>query len=148
MRYSGRKVIVGYGTVNNIEPRIGEVRISGRDDEGKPLPGGPPQLKLLEDYDDEGRQWVCVRVEVTEEGKIDEENPKAVTCVVVANLLAGAEQQGFRGQVGLHPLAVFRESGDWFPVTYFHLQHRVATQNHPISGRPEPATARHFFWPV
>ena len=142
--FNGADVAVGFGMVNEIEPRIGGIRISGRDDKGVLLPTGQPRLRLLPDYDSEGRQWVCVRVKVKSDGRIDAKDKEAVTCVVVKDLLIASLGGDFRGQVGLHPLALFRKSGEWFPVTYFHLQHRVAKGKN-VSGAE---VARHFFWPV
>lgn len=59
---SGSRVTVGYGAINDLEPRIAGRPVSG-DAEGR-----QPELELdAEAYDGEGRSWLAVRITVDPE---------------------------------------------------------------------------------
>jgi hypothetical protein len=134
LRYFADEIEVGFGTVNDIEPRIGGALISGVEDGGQ---RPPPRLRLPDNADVEGRLWICAQVKVNKDGRIDAADVNAVTIVTENNprrFLA-------RGDIGLYPLGLIRANEEVWQIAFFNLRHAVVN---PAEG----TGFRHFFWSV
>lgn len=125
----GDYVTVNFGMVNEVEPEINGVPISGVTAKGERVQ--QPQLSLDDSFDAEGRQWVALRVTVGDDGRFSEKP----TVVVTKNLVSGDEK------IGLHPLGVFTRTSELHQVTHFNLKHAWLK-----SIRRDSGPARHFFW--
>jgi len=122
-------VTVNFGLVNDVEPEINGVPISGVTAKGDRVQ--QPQLILEDGFDAEGRQWVALQVEVDDEGRF----AKKPTVVVTKDIRSSGEK------IGLHPLGVFTITRELHQVTHFHLKHAWIK-----SIRRDSGPARHFFW--
>jgi len=124
-------VTVGYGTVNGFEPRVGSKKISGFNSEGRMTE--VPVITGIEEYDEYGRLYVCVRV------KIDHNTGKMVlpvsddslTIVISRNLRLAAEaNEGLDHRVYWnHPIAVFGDAGHFGQIAYFNLMHYTSRKS-------------------
>lgn len=87
-------VSVAKGTVNNIIPRIGEVRIDGRDENGKEVTA--PQVKLKGARPNRDlRSWICLQVKVNlKTRQIDTKDKTAVTMIHTADYDPNARGKG------------------------------------------------------
>lgn len=141
--FNGGKIQVGFGLINEFEPLIGKRPISGRDKNGDMHPDGPPYLTLdIDEYDSEGRSWICIEVTVDDDGRIivDEDELPSVKIVQRSRLTSADDK------VGLHAIALLyrpeKESlsyGTLHQIAYFDYQHRVS--------RNEEGRFRHYFNP-
>jgi len=133
--FHGSFFLVNYGTVNDVEPTIDGVPISGIDSEGKPAEGGQPQLLNTNQFDAEGRLWVAVKV-ITEEGG-NGRNIKEVTLITTKALL-----QENSSTTAVAPLALLRDGGELHQIAHFNLKY---SKQNEVPGRPR---GQHFFWSV
>lgn len=133
-RWNGDTVTIGYGTVNGIVPLI----------DGKPIGGSlnnadTPKIKV-EGYDEEGRSYVCIKVEVDEKTyKIKKGGVTIISTAQVGNRTVGEAETDANPLVGICPIAVATNTGI-HQIVYFNLNHAV--------GKPPmgPQTPQHFFW--
>lgn len=142
-RLADREATIGFGTVQDVVPRIGGERLDGIDEKGRE--GEVPTLKIEGEPNDELRSWIVVEVKVDpESGEIDPEDKEAVVIRHVQELRSPTPE------VGRHPLAMLV----WAPngteivrsrqITHFHLRHLfVARQG---SEETEGGGGRHLFW--
>lgn len=143
VRLAEREATVGFGTVQDVVPRIDGKRLDGIDEKGRE--GEVPLLKIEGEPNDELRSWIVVEVKVDpKSGEIDPGNEEAVVIRHVRELRASTPD------VGRHPLAMLI----WAPngteivrsrhITHFHLRHLfVARQG---SEETEGESGRHLFW--
>ena len=67
----GSDYTVELGLINQMEPTISNVPISGIDAKtGKPVAGGAPKLSIGTDFDTEGRIWVVLKIVIDATGLI------------------------------------------------------------------------------
>lgn len=143
VRFSDREATIGFGTVQDVVPRIEGKRLDGMDDKGRE--GETPTLRLTGEPNEELRSWIVVEVQVDpKSGEIDPENEEAVTIRHVRELRAST------AEVGRHPLAMLV----WAPnrativrarqITHFHLRHLFVPQQG--SGGEDKRGGRHLFW--
>lgn len=129
---TGNKLSVSIGLVNQVEPTIGGVRISGLDAKGNAIAGGPPVITLGNEVDSEGRNWVALKVITDGSGHMTAEILTTTTWPQAATPF-----------VGWHPLAVVKTiSGTptLWQQTYHNLGHAWL--------KPSVGIGRHFFWAV
>lgn len=126
----GDYVTVNFGMVNEVEPEINGVPISGVTDKGVRV--GQPQLNMGDDFDAEGRQWVALQVEVNDDGRFS----KKPTVVMTKDIRRSGDEK-----IGLHPLGVFTRTSELHQITHFNLKHAWVK-----SVRKDSGPARHFFW--
>lgn len=126
----GDYVTVNFGMVNEVEPVINGVPISGVTADGERVQ--QPKLGLLKAFDEEGRQWVALQVTVDKNGRFAQ-NP---TVVVTKDIGSSGDET-----VGLHPLGVFTRTRELHQITHFNLKHAWVK-----SARRDSGPARHFFW--
>lgn len=131
--FHGDFFLVNFGLLNEAEPTINKVPISGIDREGKPVQGGQPRLFNPDHFDAEGRLWVAVKV-VTE-GERNELGIKELSVITTRSLL-----KENTNDTAVHPLALLRKSGEMHQITHFNLRYSKQTES---LGR-----GRHFFWSV
>jgi hypothetical protein len=136
-------VYVGRGLVNGVEPVVDGLPISGKENPTKQgVEFRRPSIVMPVTGDAEGRAWLCLQVEVNEQGIIAD--PKKVTVVATGELpgLAGdavVTTPGVAvGLTGWHPLAVLRNGVELHSICHFDLNHRAVKDSR---GR-----WRHFFW--
>jgi hypothetical protein len=136
--YGGNFVQVGFGLVNDVEPTVKGVPVSGDLKTGQ-----QPKIEIL-DYDAEGRAWVCLQVKVDlTTGKLAKEGD-SVTVVVKSS--AGTQRVGGESaEVGLHVLAVVTKDGRVHQVTFFNLSHAIGYPTVDNLGN-KSKVPRHFFW--
>ena len=143
VRLADREATIGFGTVQDVVPRIEGKRLDGMDDKGRE--GEPPTLRLTGEPNDELRSWIVVEVKVDpKSGEIDPENEEAVTIRHVRELRSSTPD------IGRHPLAVLI----WAPnrttivrarqITHFHLRHLFVAQQG--SDPQDTRSGRHLFW--
>jgi len=133
--FGGGFVQVGFGLVNDVEPTVGGVPISGKD-------GEVPQIKI-EGYDSEDRSWVMLKVTIDPQtGKF----AKSKDAVTVVSMASAGEQRvaGESDTVGLHPLAVLTPKRV-HQITFFNLRHAVG---YPVADGLGnfSKVLQHFFW--
>jgi len=128
---SGNSFSVNVGTVNQVEPTIGGIPISGTDSKGKPIVGGVPKLSVPSDFDSESRAWVALKIVIRPDGSIT--SAQIVT--------TSTWPQVSDPYTGWHPIAMFKKiSGTATPYqqTYHNLGHQWM--------KPSSGLGRHFFW--
>lgn len=123
-------VTVNFGMVNEVEPEINGVPISGVTAQGERVQ--QPQLELNEKFDAEGRQWVVLQVTVDEDGRFSKKPEVAIV----------TQLQSSKSDVGLHPLGVLTRTMEVHQITHFHLKHAWVKS----VRRDDGARPRHFFW--
>jgi len=128
--FAGDSCTIAKGTVDNIEPTIDGVPLSGDARKKK----GIPTLDLsAPEFNDDGLGWIVVEITVDP----DQWKTTAAEIKQVDTLTADDKLKG------RHPIALLaqRDGGnpDCFQVEYFNLQHRT-------DGKDKTPT-RHFFWP-
>jgi hypothetical protein len=142
-----REATIGFGTVQDLVPRIEGKRLDGPDDKGRE--GEPPTLRLTGEPNEELRSWIVVEVKVDpKSGEIDPEDEEAVT------IRHARELRSSTPAVGRHPLATVyllspedtpagaKPGPDWTP----YVKHRVfwnlvhAVRSDPPVGRTENIT--------
>jgi hypothetical protein len=130
---TGKTFTVQLGLINQVEPTIQGLPISGIDKNGKSVVGGAPKLTIASDYDSEGRNWVVLKVTTDELGKI-----KEATIIQTSTW-----PQPLDPYTGYHPIAMFKKSAGnavLFQQTYHNLAHQWI--------KPSTGLGRHFFWAV
>lgn len=143
VRLADREAAIGFGTVQDVVPRIAGKRLDGIDEKGRE--GEVPILKIEEGPNDELRSWIVVEVRVDpESGEIDAEDEEALIIRHVDELRSSTPE------VGRHPLAMLV----WAPngteiirtrqITHFHLRHLFVAQQG--SEEAEVQSGRHLFW--
>lgn len=122
----GSSVIFRLGLVNGLEPLIDGVPISG--EEG----GSPPRLQLDETlFDDSGRSWGAIRLQVDSSGKIIQPDEKGQGELMLEMVQVASLNQS-DDTVHLHPVFMLRRprGGSGFGVmkqiAMFDYQHRTA----------------------
>lgn len=128
VQYFGGGFVVNFGLVNDREPEIKGVPISGVSPTGKREP--QPVIANTKKFDEEGRLWVALKV------KIDLETLriKEATVVCTDRLASDNEEEA------LHALAVLTRADELHQIVHFHLRHGVV--------RPAQGRLRHLFWSV
>lgn len=127
--YAGDFFLVNFGLVNEIEPEVRGVPISGVMADGTRVE--QPRVECpKDDFDAEGRLWVALRVEVDDKGRF---TAKKATVVTTKQIKSSGDEK-----VGLHPLALLTRGSELHQITHFHLRHAWVT--------PPQGPARHFFW--
>jgi hypothetical protein len=146
VRLMDREATIGFGTVQDVVPRIEGRRIDGTDDKGRE--GEPPVLRLTGEPNADLRSWIVVEVKVDpESGEIDPDDEEAVVVRHVRELRSST------AELGRHPLAMLV----WSPnrssivrarqITHFHLRHLfVAQQGSDPQDTQERRGGRHLFW--
>lgn len=128
----GKECTVDLGLVNQVEPKINNVPISGFDAKtGKPVAGGVPKLTIGTDFDAEGRIWVVLKVVIDASGLI------TFATISTTNVWPKPVDPF----TAWHPIALFKmQAGDarLYQQTYHNLGHQWLK---PLSG-----VGRHFFW--
>jgi hypothetical protein len=138
-----REATIGFGTAQDVVPRIEGKRIDGTDDKGRE--GEPPTLRLTGEPNEEPRSWIVFEVKVDpKSGEIDPEDEEAVTIRHVRELRSSTPD------VGRHPLTMLI----WSPnrtsivrarqITHFHLRHLFVAQQG--SDPQDTRGGRHLFW--
>ena len=128
---TGKSFTIKAGMVNQMEPTISGVPISGIDSKGKPVLGGAPKLQVPNDFDGESRNWIVLKVTIRADGSIEKAEILSTTSwpPVLEPLVAW------------HPIALFKKiSGTATPyqLTYHNLGHQWI--------KPSSGQGRHFFW--
>ncbi len=143
VRLSGMEAMIGFGTVQNVVPRIEGKRLDGSDDKGRE--GEPPSLLITGEPNAELRSWIIVEVRPDLEwGEVLMGDKEAVVIRHVNDL------QSPSAEVGRHPLAMLIWSSNRRSVqrvrqiTHFNLQHLFVLQQGatPLA----PRRGRHLFW--
>jgi hypothetical protein len=131
---TGKEFTVELGLVNQVEPTMNNVPISGIDAKtGKPVAGGAPKYSIGTDYDAEGRIWVVLKVVIKPSGIISS------ATISTTNVWP----QPLDPLTAWHPIALFKkQSGD--PVLYQQTFHNLGHQ----WLKPSSGLGRHFFWAV
>jgi hypothetical protein len=143
VRLADREATVGFGTVQDMVPRIEGKRLDGTD--GKGREGEPPVMRLTGEPNEELRSWIVVEVKVDpKSGEIDPEDEEAVVVRHVRELRSSTPE------IGRHPLAML----GWSPnrttivrarqITHFHLRHLFVPQQR--SEDLDKRSGRHLFW--
>lgn len=128
---SGKSFTVKTGLVNQIEPTIGGVPISGIDAKGKPISGGVPSLPIPTDFDSESRNWIVLKVKTKVDGSV-------VSAEIFSTALWPLPLDPM---IGWHPIGLFKKiSGNAAPFqqTFHNLGHQWL--------KPASGIGRHFFW--
>lgn len=143
VRLMDREATIGFGTVQDVVPRIEGKRIDGIDEKGRE--GDPPKLRLTGEPNAEGRSWIVVEVRVDpKSGEIDPEDEEAVVVRHVRELRSSTSE------IGRHPLAMLIWSTNRSSIvrarqiTHFHLRHLFVPQQ--SSDPQERRGGRHLFW--
>lgn len=136
--YGGDYITVGYGTVNEREPRFEGKLISG--ERGKDGVVRLTKIPLPKDgWDSEGRQWLVLMV-IT--GGKDKDGKEAEVPVVKFMGRAGDLDFPENENMGICPLAVIKKGGAVHQIEYFHLRYRKSGKVlSDGSGR-----VYHLFW--
>jgi hypothetical protein len=135
VRLAGTQATVGLGTVNGVEPKIGEVPISGDAKKG----GLAPRLDLDAKVAGKGLvSFIAVEAEPDALGQILDTTPLVVVHTATDKI---NEQDG--RIVGRQPLARVRWTAagtvrDAFQIVHHNLGY---ARTFPLTGKP-----RHFFW--
>lgn len=139
-----REAVVGAGTVNGLVPHILGIRLDGTDEQGDPLPDGPPSLFLDEGPNERNRSYILLQVRIDPAtGEIDPEDPEAVTVIHRPAVPAPYDLVGSvdDGGAGYRPIAQLTWSADGSRVVrvsqwlYFHQAHRFVPGQEGQLGR-------------
>jgi len=122
---------IDVGYINQIEPTIGGVPMSGVDATGNSVPGGIPKLSFSGQYDSENRNWIALKTTIKSDGSI-----------IKSEILSINDWPPVLDPfIAWHPLALIKkEKGtpQLYQLTYHNLGHQWI--------KPTTGLGRHFFW--
>jgi hypothetical protein len=147
---SGTRLVIGEGTVNGLLPRIGEVYIDGKDENGEDVPEGIPALDLDEGPGDRRRSYVCLRVRIDPAtGAMNPDDPEALTIVHRQTLHPAFADGGSPDEEGAGdwPIAQLTWSANGIRVDRIR-QWVFFDQTHRFEAGDGLRPGRHFFRPA
>jgi len=132
VNFQSGKIKVSTGLIDQMEPTIGGLPISGISSSGTPLKAGAPLLTLENNYDSERRSWIIARCECLESGDI-----MSAEILQIKNYPTPSPNV-LQADVALAMIKNLSVGGPTiFQIVYHNLSHQWL--------QPSGAAGRHFF---